>query len=265
MYKLNAIGLDMRHNGDFIIDRPDGSGDCLLIIFKTDALLTLDGEELTVQTDSAIIYSKDSPQLYRAICGSYVNHFLHFSMGGEDMDGRIVFDRLLTPSSVKDAEELLRMLTREQLSASENRGEYTSMLIKMLLMKLSEPANEQRGAPLSPHAELLDDLRADIYSNPGQFTSVAQLAERVSLSPSHFQQLYKSRFSVSCYEDLLSARIRTAQYYLSSTALTVREIANLCGYENEVCFMHRFKERTGTTPGAYRRLINNTAQVSHGR
>ena len=265
MFELNAIGLDMHHNADFIIDRPNGSGDCLLIIFKTDALLTIGGEELTVPTDSAIIYSDGSPQLYRAICGSYVNHFLHFGMSGEDLGGSVVFDRLLTPRSVKDAEELLRMLSREQLSDSANRREYTSMLIKMLLMKLSEPANEQRGAPLSPHAELLDDLRADIYSNPGQFTSVAQLAERVSLSPSHFQQLYKSRFAVSCYEDLLSARIRTAQYYLSSTALTIREIANLCGYENEVCFMHRFKERTGTTPGSYRRLINNTAQVRRER
>lgn len=263
MFKLNAIGFDMRHSGDFIIDRPQGSGDCLLIIFKTAALLTQKGEELTVPPDSAIIYSTGTPQLYRAICGSYANHFLHFDMGDEEHDGRIVFDRLLTPRSVKDAEELLRMLSREQLSASENREEYTSMLIKMMLMKLSEPADEQRSAAVSPHAELLDDLRAEIYSNPGQFTSVAQLAERVSLSPSHFQQLYKSRFAVSCYEDLLSARIRTAQYYLSSTALTVREIASLCGYENEVCFMHRFKERTGTTPGSYRRLINNT--VRHER
>lgn len=265
MFRLNAIGLDMRHSGDFCIDRPCGSGDCLLIIFKTDALLTLNGEEIAVPPDSAIIYGMGSPQRYRAICGSYVNHFLHFyTEGGAPPEG-ILFDRLLTPSSVKDAEELLRMLSREQLSSSENREEYTSLLIKMLLMKLSEPADLRRGASPDPHAELLDSLRADIYSNPGQFTSVAQLAERVSLSPSHFQQLYKRRFSVSCYEDLLSAKIRTAQYYLSSTALTIREIAGLCGYENEVCFMHRFKERTGTTPRSYRRLINNTAGVQNGR
>lgn len=265
MYKLNAIGLDMHHNADFLIDRPNGSGDCLLIIFKTDALLTQNGEELTVPPDSAMIYSEGSPQLYRAICGSYVNHFLHFGISEDESGVPILFDRLLTPRSVRDAEELLRMLSREQLSDSPNREEYTSMLIKMLLMKLSEPADGQRSTSLSPHAEMLDGLRADIYSNPGQFASVAQLAERVSLSPSHFQQLYKSRFSVSCYEDLLSARIRTAQYYLSSTALTIREIANLCGYDNEVCFMHRFKERTGTTPGSYRRLINNTVQVRHER
>ena len=256
MYILHNIGMDMHHTAEFSIDRPNGSGDCLLIIFKTDALLTLDGRDITVSPDTAFIYSKGSPQNYRAICGSYVNHFLHFDMEDTDADSRIIFDKLLVPHRVGDAEELLRMLTRERLSTSANKADYTSMLIKMLLMKVSEQSDITHGAQVDPHAERLDSLRADIYANPGQFTSVAQLAERVRLSPSHFQQLYRSRFGISCYEDLLSARIRTAQYYLSSTALTVREIANLCGYENEVCFMHRFKERTGTAPGAYRRLIN---------
>ncbi|MBQ8965665.1 MAG: helix-turn-helix transcriptional regulator [Ruminococcus sp.] len=252
----------MHHSSDFSIVRPHGSGDRLLIVFKTEAILTLGDEEMTVRPDTAIIYSLGSPQRYRASGESYGNHFLHFSMADTDADSRLVFDKLLVPASIRDAEELLRMLSREQLSTSPNKDEYTSMLIKLLLMKISEEADIPASAALNPHASLLDGLRADIYANPGLFTSVAQLAERVSLSPSHFQQLYRTRFGVSCYEDLLSARIRTAQYYLSATALTIREIANLCGYENEVCFMHRFKERTGTTPGAYRRLINDT--VSHG-
>ncbi|WP_296587491.1 helix-turn-helix transcriptional regulator [Ruminococcus sp.] len=256
MFRLHNMGLDMHHTADFSIERSKGSGDCLLIIFKTDALLTTDGRDTTVSPDTAIIYSQGTPQYYRAICGSYVNHFLHFGMEEGDADDRLIFDRLLTPRRVSDAEDILRMLSREQLSKSPNKDEYSSMLIKLLLMKISEESDGVSDAQLNPHAEILDALRADIYANPGQFTSVAQLAERVRVSPSHFQQLYRSRFGVSCYEDLLSARIRTAQYYLSSTALTVREIANLCGYENEVCFMHRFKERTGTAPGAYRRLIN---------
>lgn len=256
MFTLHAIGLDMHHNADFSIERPVGSGDCLMIIFKTDALLTLDGQDMTVPPDSAILFSQGSPQRYRALCGSYVNHFLHFGMESCDADSRMLFDRLLVPRSIRDCEELLRMISREQLSSSPNREEYTSVLIKLLLMKISEQSDREPTAGHDPHAELLEQLRADIYANPGQFGSVAQLAERVSLSPSHFQQLYRQRFGVSCYEDLLSARIRTAQYYLSATSLTVREIAGLCGYENEVCFMHRFKERTGTAPGAYRRLIN---------
>ena len=264
MFRLNRIGLDMHHSSDFSIDRPNGSGDCLLLLFKTGAVITLDDKEQTVSADTAIIFSKGTRQRYRAAFSSYINDFLHFDFECGDLGDAIVFDRLLTPRSIRDAEEIMRMLSREQLSSSPNREEYTSALIKLLLMKVSDESAETKDSQLNPHGELLDGLRADIYSNPGQFTSVAQLAERVSLSPSHFQQLYRTRFGVSCYEDLLTARIRTAQYYLSSTALTVREIANLCGYDNEVCFMHRFKERTGTAPGTYRKLINDTAAVKNG-
>ena len=41
MISLNAIGKDTRHTGDFCIWRPDGSGDNLLVIFKTSALLII--------------------------------------------------------------------------------------------------------------------------------------------------------------------------------------------------------------------------------
>ena len=183
MFRLHNMGLDMHHSADFSIERPNGSGDCLLIIFKTDALLTTDGRDSTVSPDTAIIYSEGTPQYYRAICGSYVNHFLHFGMEDGDADGRVIFDRLLTPGRVSDAEDILRMLSREQLSTSPNKDEYSSMLIKLLLMKVSEESDGTSDAQLNPHAEILDALRADIYANPGQFTSVAQLAERVRVSP----------------------------------------------------------------------------------
>ena len=252
MFTLNAIGLDVRHTGAFEIDRPSGSGDCLLIIFKTDALLTLGGETLPAPPESAVIFPMGSPQHYKSVCGSYVNHFMHFNCG-EDFEGLPVRSGVLIPPDIpKEAEELLRMISREQMSTSMNREMCIDMLIRLLLIKLSEQRGTKSARRGSAHSEILSELRAELHSNAGQFRSVAQLAERANLSPSHFQQLYKQQFGISCYEDLLSARIRTAQYYLGATALTVKEIASLCGYENELCFMHRFKERTGLTPTEYR-------------
>ena len=176
-------------------------------------------------------------------------------MDESDRSSKLCFNRLLTPDNMREAEEIMRMLGRELLSESENRGEYISMLIKMLLMKISEPPAGKTSSSQNPYGELLDELRAEIYTSPGRFASVSQLAEELNLSPSHFQYLYKARFGVSCYEDLLSARISTARYYLSTTGLTIRGIAALCGYKNEICFMHRFKERTGLTPSAYRQSV----------
>ena len=47
--------------------------------------------------------------------------------------------------------------------------------------------------------------------------------------------------------------MNAARYYLQHTELTVREIAALCGYENDVVFMRLFKGRVGVTPTEYRK------------
>ncbi len=250
MFELHKVGLDVSHSGSFFIDRPTGSGDRLLIIFKSEAVLEAEGRTMIVPPDSAIIFEKDQPQIYRASQSMYVNHFLHFDCAEEDLVGAVC-GRLLIPARIAECEELLRMISREQLSASVHRDRYISMLISMLLLKVSE--QDMRDAePINAHKAALDRLRADMYSNPAQFRNVAELAAAVNLSKSHFQQLYKTLFGLPCYEDLLRARIMTAQYYLASTDLTVKEIAGLCGYDNDICFMHRFRARTGLTPCEYR-------------
>ena len=252
MFELHAMGIDASHPGDFLIDRPEGSGDCLLIIFKTDALLTLKDTEVNAPADSAVIFSLGHKQHYRAICGSYVNHFMHFgSTSAEDIKG-IRFDELLMPEDIRSAEELLRLISRENMSAGSTRDELIHLTIRLLLMTLSEQTVRTSVRQDSFHSSALAELRAELWSNAGRFHSVSQMAQEVSLSPSHFQQLYREQFGISCYEDLLAAKIKTAQYYLGSTILSVKEIAAICGYENEISFMHRFKQRTGLTPSGYR-------------
>ena len=82
------------------------------------------------------------------------------------------------------------------------------------------------------------------------------MAARLALSPSYFQTLYRAEFGVSCYEDVLRAKTSLAQYYLANTSMTVRQIAMLCGFENDVHFMRQFRKRTGQTALQYRRSVS---------
>ncbi len=255
MMKFHAIGIDVRHVGDFCIDRPTGSGDNLLVIFKTNALLVADDKEIIVPPNSAILYTAGQKQYYRSICKSYVNHFLHFDGGETDAfyaDAGISFNTLMQLDNIEIVEEILKMISREQVLNSKNKDMYMDMLIKMLILRIADSLVDFLPDSQTPHTRALEVLRADIYSNAGQFSSIRQLAEKMNLSSSHFQQLYKKQFGISCYEDLLTAKVKAAQYYLSSTMLSVKEIAALCGYENDICFMRQFKKRTGLTPTEYR-------------
>ena len=73
------------------------------------------------------------------------------------------------------------------------------------------------------------------------------------MSRSSFQHLYKKMFGTSVMKDVTKGRIERAKRLLSSTNLTVNEIAVRCGYSNEYNFMRRFRDMCGQTPTEYRK------------
>lgn len=256
MMTYHAMAMNCRHPGEFCIDRPRGSGDNLLIIFKTNALITIDGNTIAAPPDSAVLYSLGAPQLYQSCGKMYIDHFLHFDCCESDQfhtTSGVPFNQLIYMNDANEVEDILRMISREYVSQSSHKEKYLDILIQMLLLKISD-STRKSNSPFekNPHISRLNAMRAEMYSNAGQFGSVNEIANRLNLSPSYFQQLYHAQFGVSCYEDLLTARMKTAQYYLHNTMLTVKEIAMLCGYENDICFMRTFKKRTGLTPMEYR-------------
>lgn len=256
MFYIDAIGMNMRQVPSFKIDRPNGSGDYLIIFFKSDAIVTINDYEIKVSPDMCIVYSTGTYQKYRACTNTYMDHFLHFNVeDNSDWNNvdNIPFNQLITLASVKELEDILILLSRENLSQSPNKPHYVDMLIQMLLLKITDSASFKLPELSSSHYSELNELRAKIYSNVGNFHSISELANSINMSPSHFQQLYKMQFNQSCYDDLLNARIVTSQYYLRTTKLTVKEISNLCGYDNDICFMRCFKKRTGMTPSEYRK------------
>lgn len=254
--KLHTMGINFRHDKNFYIDRPNGSGDNLIIIFKTPARVYMSGEVINVPVDSAIVFTGDFHQQYGADGEEYANHWVHFEC---DENGSFIkrsglpFNTIIPVTDITAVECILDLLSLESVSASANTSENTNLLLRLLLSKLAEGAEKNGSSSL--HSAALKALRAELHRNPADKRSIAELAEGLSLSASHFQYLYKAEFGISCYEDLLNARLDMAKYYLRSTTLSIKEISELCGYENDVHFIRQFKKRTGTTAGKYRRNI----------
>lgn len=103
------------------------------------------------------------------------------------------------------------------------------------------------------YKEQIYRLRRNIISNPQLEWDIQQLADKMCISRSHLQRLYKQLFSISIKDDIISARIKRAMQLLSHTDMRVQEIALQCGYHNENHFMRQFKEKTGITASHYRK------------
>ena len=103
------------------------------------------------------------------------------------------------------------------------------------------------------YKEQIYRLRRCIVSDPQLEWNIQETADKMCISRSHLQRLYKQFFSVSLKDDIISARIRRAMQLLTHTEMRIQEVAERCGYNNENHFMRQFRDKTGMTASEYRR------------
>ena len=75
---------------------------------------------------------------------------------------------------------------------------------------------------------------------------------RQSVKIIRMQNLYKQFFTCSCQQDIISARLELAKYYLTGSDMSIRSLSDFCGYDNELHFLRQFKKFVGMTPTEYR-------------
>ena len=285
MLEIDFIGYDGTHPSGFVYGLPKGHQSYLLLLTATPAEFYLTGEgvgnppaataskDLTIPhvigesrripseplpagefrrfpAGTAVLYAPGSFVLYRACEEIYVNDWIRFRCDESFAD---LLPLKNQPFQVGDAEychDLLKLMTWESTMGNSESGEVLSHLLKALLLKLAESCSRPAG---NPHVQEMLDLRKRIYNNPELSWSVDAMAQELHLSSGYLQAIYKNMFGSSCMEDVILQRLKRAQDQLISTAKSVREIAEDCGYNNVEHFCRQFRKFLGTSPSRYRK------------
>jgi AraC-like DNA-binding protein len=92
-----------------------------------------------------------------------------------------------------------------------------------------------------------------LRSQPGAPWTVADLARKVDMSRTAFAARFRHLVGEAPMSYLTRVRLGHAAGYLSTTDMTVRQIARLVGYENEASLSKAFRRAFGHAPGEYRR------------
>lgn len=82
--------------------------------------------------------------------------------------------------------------------------------------------------------------------------TVGDIAENVGISRAHLNQSFQKELGLSAQKFLIDFRMHRAANYLASTPLSVKEISNLVGYEDQLTFSKAFKKKFGMSPLNYR-------------
>ena len=253
---IRKTGYNHRHDSDFQIERPHGSGDFLLLLIKSPALFLLDGKWQKVKKESFILYQKDTPQFYQADGQEFVNDWIHFTVEKEDLDFmrelHIPFDTIVELSDVSQLSMLVRNVCYEFYSENFYRTETLQNYLRLLFYKLSEKMRVGQAETASDHYEKMSLIRSQIYSEPQANWEIEGMAHQLRMSRSGFEHIYRQLFGTSPIQDVIESRVSYGKLLLSTTALPVKQIAEICGYKSDIHFMRQFKDRVGKTPTQYR-------------
>ena len=268
--KINNLGYHFQHESTFVTNRPNGSGDYVLLIIPTESFFVLNGERRIAEPNSVVVYRKGTPQLYGASGGIFINHWIHFDLSEEELCDfetyGIPFDQILSLKDITVFAQFIKKMYIEKYSINEHKEESLLLYFRLLFIKLSEQLQSSITSRSYPYYDKMSHIRSKIYRNPGEKRSIASLSQEVMLSESYFEHLYKQIFGVSVMSDVITARIEYGKYLLANTDSSICDVATQCGYLNDIHFMRQFKSTEGITPSQYRKQFRtNPAESATGR
>ena len=210
--KIINAGYNHTHDSDFNIDRPEGSGDNLLILLRSDAIFNINGRDIRVAGNSLFVYPVGRPQRYRCMNQStFSNDWIHFQFEGDEEKEFLVLGlEYEKPIPVKDMSFLsfcVKKIATEFYSANPNREKTIYHSMFLIFCKAGESRRKQTEERHENYYEVLSGVRNRIYSMPYEQRTVESTAHEVRMSTSNFQHLYRKSFGVTLFQDVIKARV----------------------------------------------------------
>ena len=84
---------------------------------------------------------------------------------------------------------------------------------------------------------------------------MTRVAELSGISDRYLRKLFSENLRISPVDYLLSLRIDRAKALIKKNESNSKEIAYLCGFSSPQYFNLKFKQYTGMTPLAYKKLL----------
>lgn len=147
---------------------------------------------------------------------------------------------------------LQQLLYENNYAPKELRTKHIDSIFRILVDHLMYDFHNAPAAPYSPYLYPLQKLRLDMQAAPQNAGNAKEAASTIGISLSYFQHLYSQFFHISYQKDLIRMKLSYAKELLSTTDMSVEDVAFACGYTNPVHFYRQFQTFAGITPGKYR-------------
>ena len=126
--------------------------------------------------------------------------------------------------------------------------------IFLLLSIISTTNHEKRSSYRKQQVDIVKAVNEYISTQFMKRITIDSLSDRFDIPTSTLKRCFKGVYGTTIHQYLKECRINAAKHLLQESDQSVLEIANAVGYENGSKFTSAFKESTGVTPSAYRKV-----------
>lgn len=161
-------------------------------------------------------------------------------------------DYLLKPlDKTKLVQAVEKALKREEWNGRVERME------KLVDPKLLDTVQEEK-----VYSEQVKEALRYLDEHLEESVSMRDTAEHLHMNASYFSVHFKEQTGLTFSDYVTRRRVQRAKELLTSTRLTIAEIAEQVGYQTAKYFVKVFREMTGVSPGQYRQQwIDNEEKI----
>ena len=225
-----------------------------------EGLLEFEGQRFTLKSGEAMIVHIPQDHRYSLAPGAQSWEFIYVSIhGSEAMQLWRELEQLKSPIVHFDESANCVQAACEILSQYRDGKVKTPFTSSALAYKMLMALFEDM-APLASRNEnwqMVRKISDFCLARLQQDLSVDDMAVAAGYSKFHFSRIFRQSCGVSPAAFLRDLRLRSAIRLLQTEALTVKEIAGKCGFEDESYFCKVFKKFHGSSPEAFRRAGKN--------
>jgi AraC family transcriptional regulator len=186
--------------------------------------------------------------------------YIHIDRAGPLLDPDLRFSEIeFTPRLFFQDRDLwqtaLKLKSQIENPVSRDYAEALGIVLVYELIRLNDPARAQ----YAPHGGLArwqqKHLKEYIAEHLADEISLIDLANIAQLSPFHFARAFRRSFGDPPHRYLKHRRIEHAKGLLENPAASIAVIAQAVGFADPASFTAAFRRSVGTTPTAYRRIL----------
>jgi AraC-like DNA-binding protein len=250
-FRINAFGIH-EVMPPVVVDRPDGTGDYLFMIFHDPVCVQIAGHVKQLSPGSLVVWPRGAGHCYGQKQKKWDHSWIHCNgtwVKQKILECGIVAGDVLPLKNPGSLETCLWRLYAELTNHQQPDPVILKNIFHTWLRELMRDAEE--GAALFV-PEKVRWVKQYLDQHANSRITLKELAEKAGMSIPHLSAEFKRYCGESPINYLIGIRLQQARYLLLDRQLQITEIASRVGYDDIYHFSKLFKKRFGMSPRAMR-------------